>query len=322
MKLIGDNKILLQLPKRLEHNSVYDFAILDYDYQFLIIDFSETTSVSLSGVMYIICLSGYLKNRAKSSINQEGYCEIINLKPFLQKILMNFGFFLQMTNTGNLIRVNNVDIIINKSLLETEKRYVNHQLLKINSDHDEPNIVMPITTIVAADKKYFEYYIAEFMSKFSKFYRRLIELDFFSVSSYNKDNNENFSDFSKAIFEIAKNIFDHSSSWGIGAIHAREKGIEIAYYDVGLGIAKSMRTNKMYSEKTDLEAIYLAFNDGVSSKIENGDNKGRGFTKMLEFAKKRNGFLSVRTDKYHFINGKLKNTNWFPGTQIVIFVSN
>lgn len=320
MKQIDQNKAILKLPKTVEHNFILKIHIIEAQLQFLIIDFQYTTKVTLSGIMYLICLSGYLKQINK---NSNFFCEIINIKEYILNFIMNFGFLQQMTTNGNLYKVNGIDILIDKYLLEKEKKFINHQLEKRNSDNEEKRLIMPISIIVTGEKRYYESYVRNFRNRFYDYYMRLIELDYFLLPLNSEEEiKKDFSNFTKAISEVDKNIYDHSHSWGISAIHAREKGIEIVYYDIGIGIANSMKVCPEFSHKSNFDAINIAFEDGKSSKSENGDNKGRGFTKMMNFTREKKGYLSVRTDCYHFTNGKPKNVKWFPGTQIVIFIPN
>lgn len=323
MQMIENDIVLIRLPRKIEHNIIYEINIINYPIRLIIIDFKDTSYVTLSGLMYLICFIAFLNKENKDLYSITTYCELINLKENILNILMNFGFFEQMVSKGNLFRVNNVDILMNRALLEEEKRYVNHQIQKSKSENKTRNLILPISTIITGGKKYYETYVGNFRNRFSDFYEKMVNLGFFSFSlNSEEDYKREFSNFSNAIFEISKNIYDHSNSWGLGAIHARENGIEIAYYDIGDGIAKSMKSCTEYAGISDLIAIKTAFIDGKSSKSENGNNKGRGFTKMLDFTQKRNGYFSVRTGNYHFRNGKEKEINWFPGTQIVIFIPN
>lgn len=318
---IEKNKAILSLPEKVEHNTIYGIEIFNATVEYLVIDFQKTTKVTLSGILYLICLSGYLCENAKVNSKLTFHCEIINLKEYLINFIMNFGFFQQMSNKGNLFRVNNIDLMIDRKLIETEKRFVKHQLEKSKSSENDKNLIMPISTVVLGEKRFFESYVYNFRNQFSDYYKKLIDLDI--ISLYNRTDgeiDENFYDFSKTIFEIIKNIYDHSKSWGIGAIQANDKGVEIAYYDIGIGITNSMRSCDKYSAKNNIDLIKLALKDGVSSKPENRDNKGRGFTEMQKFIAKRKGLLSIRTDKYHLINYKENEIKWFPGTQIVIFI--
>ena len=120
-----------------------------------------------------------------------------------------------------------------------------------------------------------------------------------------------------------KNIFDHSESWGIGAIYANQKsGLQICYYDIGIGIMESVRKHKSIISDNDMDILNWALLDGNSSKDENNNNHGRGFTVIKKFIKSKHGILSIRTGRFHRLSdGTTKTTNWFPGTQIVMYLN-
>ncbi len=315
--IISDNTAILNLPKKVDHKTIYHIDLSDTPIDHLIINFQITSTITLSGLLYLICLSGYLYNNAVVRYNLTFDCQIINLREYVLKFIMNFGFLQQMISKGNLFRVNGIDLLINKELIETEDKFVQRQLGKRKSGDNSKGLIMPASTIVMGERESFESYVYNIRNQFSDYYYRLIDLDFFSITN---DIDENFHGFSKTIFEIIKNIYDHSKSWGIGAIHARDDGVEIAYYDIGIGISNSMKSSEKYSSKTSLELIKQALIDGESSKNNTGNNAGRGFTVIQKFVKKRRGFLSIRTDKYHLLNKIEKEINWFPGTQIVVFI--
>lgn len=315
------NQAILTLPNKVEHNIIHDIDIENVSVDYFVIDFQKTTKVTLSGILYLICLSGYLCEKTKENSDSRFYCEIINIREYLLQFMMNFGFLQQMSNKGNLYKVNNIDLMIDRKLIDAENKFVKHQLQKSKSSENEKNLIMPASTIVMGEKRYFESYVHNFRNLFSDYYNKLVFLDFISVhNGADGEIDEYYHEFSKTIFEIIKNIYDHSKSWGIGAIHANEKGVEIVYYDIGIGITNSMKSCEKYSANKSIDLIKLALKDGISSKPENGDNKGRGFSVMKKFIEKRNGLLSIRTDKFHLVNDKEKETNWFPGTQIVVFI--
>ena len=319
---INNEQAILTLPKKVEHNIIHNIDVDDSFVNYLVIDFQQTTKVTLSGILYLICISAYFNEKTKVNYNTRFYCEIINIREYLLNFMMNFGFLQQMSNKGNLYRVNNIDLMINRKLIETEKKFVNHQIAKSKSPEESENLIMPASTIVMGEKRYFESYVRNFQNQFIEYFDKLINSGFISLHDDNseEDIDENFHDFTNTIIEIIKNIYDHAISWGIGAIHANESGVEIVYYDIGVGITNSMKSCGKYPSNKDINLIKLALTDGVSSKSENGDNKGRGFTVMQKFIEKRNGILSIRTDRYHLVNNKTTEIKWFPGTQIVVFI--
>lgn len=182
---------------------------------------------------------------------------------------------------------------------------------------------MPIETILIGEKDYFEERCNAFLNHFHDYYLLLSKLPM-SNFYYNKNSSyqKEYSEFGNTLYEIIKNIYDHSRSWGIGGIHSTPKiGTQISFYDLGIGIAQSVKNFKPEIEN-EKDAINWALVDGQTSKPAN--NKGYGFTVILDFVKTKNGILSIRTGKWHFSNRRnkwdKKLVNWFPGTQIVIYI--
>ena len=130
-----------------------------------------------------------------------------------------------------------------------------------------------------------------------------------------------------ALHENIKNVYDHSKSLGFGAIHSsiNQKGTIIAFFDFGKGIINTVfESGKYNNERERINAILWALEEGNSCQGTNG-NQGLGFTIIKNFVNKKNGILTIRTDKY-LINLKggeflpPKDVGFFPGTQIVIYV--
>jgi hypothetical protein len=147
----------------------------------------------------------------------------------------------------------------------------------------------------------------------------------FSSPHFNFDKRDRH-DFLLANYELYKNVYDHSHSWGLPMIHARPKwGTFICCYDVGIGIRESVNASPNINKKfdTDDEAIKWALVEGNSSKV--GGN-GLGLNIIEDFVSSRNGVIEIRSGKY-LLRKKSGNTYWapyrvpwFPGTQINIFV--
>lgn len=321
--LYNQNDILIfELYARVDHSISYRISIPDIDISTVVIDFKNTNYITLSGVLYIICLVEHLNRKARKS-NKEVYTEIINIDQSLIQILMNWGVFTEMAAKGNLFKVNSVDIIINTNFLNIEKRYIEHHLAKGMSSSFFEKVIMPISTIPQGEKRYNDF-LGTFTNQMINFYSKLKGLKSFDIGKMDEEVHKDFGRFYHATKEIIQNISDHSESWGLGGIQANADGVQISYYDVGIGIIKSMQQKSQFKDINDIEILRKAFSDAMSSKSgDQGYNRGRGFSTMQEFVNNRNGYLSVRTDKYHFINGKLHGkAHWFPGTQVVIYYPN
>ncbi|WP_417559120.1 hypothetical protein [Mesoflavibacter zeaxanthinifaciens] len=311
----------VEIPENLSHNSFFEFIKPINDYNYVVFNFKKTKKISLSGAISLICLSAYLVEDVKGRNNINLFCEISQLNEKQMNLLMNFGFFKEMVQKANLRMINNIDLSFKKELLELESKYVKHQINKTKSSEKLYTLIMPIATIPIGSEELYETRIYTFRNSFFNFYQKLIENGMLNSTAKNVEENlDDFEEVLNAILEVIKNIYDHSRSWGIGAIHARNKHVEIVYQDIGIGIANSMRENPSFKELSDKEVILHSFKDGITSKSENGNNMGRGFTIIRDFVRVRNGYLSISTGKYNIINDKFKQINKFQGTQLVLYV--
>jgi hypothetical protein len=317
-----NNQILgVEISENLSHSSFFEFIKPINDYNYVIFNFKKTKKVSLAGAISLICLSAYLVNDAKERHNINLFCEISQLNEKQMNLLMNFGFFREMVQKANLRMINNIDLSFKKELLELESKYVKHQINKTKSKEKLYNLIMPIATIPIGSEDLYETRIYTFRNSFLSFYQKLIENGILNSTAKNEEEYlDDFEEVLNAILEVIKNIYDHSKSWGVGAIHARNNHVEIVYQDIGVGIANSMRKNTSFSSLSEKEAIIHSFKDGVSSKSGNGNNMGIGFTIIRDFVKKRKGYLSISTGQYNIINDKFKQIKKVEGTQLVLFV--
>ena len=316
-----DNNILeVSIPKKLSNNTFDDIGEFPNSFKYLIFNFEETRSASITGAALLISLAAFYTEYFKSE-NIYLQCEIDNIDNQLLNFLMNFGFFKEMNQKANLRIVNNVDLSFNKELIEIENRYINHQLNKIKSDKEQNNLIMPFNTIPIGNKEQFLNLIYGFRNKFVNYFEKSINDEGLNLKTTLLGTDlEALDDFLKAILEVIKNIFDHSYSWGIGAIHTKNGHIEVVFSDIGIGIANSMKENSEYVDFTEAKAIKHALIDGVSSKFYNGENKGRGFTIINEFVNKFNGYLLIKSGKYRIYKSELKEISRFPGTQVTIYI--
>lgn len=321
MYSINDQILEIEIPKNLSHSSFFEFVKPINDYNYVIFNFKKTKKISLAGAISLVCLSAYLLEDIKEKKDMNLFCEISNLHENQMNLLMNFGFFKEMVHKSNLRMINNIDLSFKREILELESKYVKHQINKTKSREKTYSLIMPIATIPIGTEELYETRIYNFRNSFFDFYQKLIENGILNSTAKNEEENlDDFEDVLNAILEVIKNIYDHSKSWGIGAIHAKNNHVEIVYQDIGIGIAKSMRENSKFSNLNEKEAILQAFKDGESSKGENGNNMGRGFTIIRDFVKERDGYLSISTGQYNIVNDKFKQINKFQGTQLVLYV--
>lgn len=317
-----NNQILeIEIPENLSHSSFFEFIKPINDYNYVIFNFKKNKKVSLTGAISLICLSAYLLEDVKKRNNINLYTEISQLNEKQMNIIMNFGFFREMVQKANLRMINNIDLSFKKELLELESKYVKHQINKTKSKEKLYNLIMPIATIPMGSENLYENHIYTYRNSFFNFYQKLIENGMLASTAKSEEENlDDFEEILNAILEVIKNIYDHSKSWGIGAIHAKNKHVEIVYQDIGIGIASSMKENTNFNSLGEKEAIIHSFKDGVTSKSENRNNMGRGFTIIRDFVKERGGYLSISTGHYNIINDKYKVINKFQGTQLVLYV--
>jgi hypothetical protein len=86
-----------------------------------------------------------------------------------------------------------------------------------------------------------------------------------------------------AIGAATENVIDHAQS-PIGALVCAQRysavGLEIAVVDLGLGIPVTLAGNPRHADMTDLAALELALQDGISSSTERG--RGAGLAGLLK----------------------------------------
>jgi len=129
--------------------------------------------------------------------------------------------------------------------------------------------------------------------------------------------------------ELIFNIYEHSRSWGFGAIEARTTGLTITYADLGVGIPDTMRpklrrTPPGMSSVSDSFAIMRAFEWGTTG-IHNSGARGTGLAEVLRFANRHDGAVECRSGdvKIRYAAAKapaVRTVTRLPGAQVSIFL--
>jgi anti-sigma regulatory factor (Ser/Thr protein kinase) len=104
----------------------------------------------------------------------------------------------------------------------------------------------------------------------------------------------------KAFFELFGNVFHHSSSaiGGIvcGQVYPVSKEIQIVLYDMGMGIARRVRSS-VSTIKTDHEAISWALQRGTSTLANHCEPRGLGLYLLREFLRVNEGAFIIYANK-------------------------
>lgn len=127
-----------------------------------------------------------------------------------------------------------------------------------------------------------------------------------------------------AFNEMLDNINEHSQSQngGFFAVQSKHNTIEICIADSGIGIAESLRKNKLYNKLTDQECLEKAWEKGVSD----GNGQGNGLYIAARLIRLNGGLLSAFSKGAGYIISPLdtssfvlKNVYW-PGTIITLSI--
>ena len=115
-----------------------------------------------------------------------------------------------------------------------------------------------------------------------------------------------------SIREIMRNIIEHSNSnliWYAGQAWNYKDRVEITIMDEGIGIRKSLEKNKRLNIKSDEDALVLALEPGISSKIFNKrskdpyQNSGYGLYMTSSICKEGGDFVIGSCNKVCGTNG-------------------
>lgn len=294
----------------------------------LILDLSALNKITSAATAVLVCLFSALADNKMREIKINSGLSIERPPDRVLSYLTTLGFFTQMKKKANLLECENM---VKWEEQKKKRRKMRKRATIANKD---PNIevkpiVFPISIIPKIDSSSIAG--ANFQASSHNYINGIIDTysSLFYSDHYNFSEEE-FSVFCAANGELFENIFEHSLSWGIGVIHANPReGTTVSYYDIGIGFKENLNSSpkagKEYNTfSTDCEAINWACKEKNSSKI-NGN--GRGLTIVQEFIEKSKGSIAIRSGKCmlykkpeDFKWRKMKNIQWFPGTQINFFV--
>lgn len=301
--------LILKFDRRVDYKLYENFekiqSLEKLIFYIVYLDFSETKFVTLPGAVYIIFFLDHL--RRKKQIETR----IIDIDYSITSILSKYGFFNCAKLYGSLVLDQNIENINTKHL----------ENLNIQ---DLSSLYWPIRTIPEKSGHHFESDESGFTNSFIEYFNMLNNRG--KLDTY-KDNLDIIKKgFVKAAYELGKNIWEHSQSWGLYAIQSADKTkTNLVICDNGVGFIGSFKLrNPGYSGSTkkNKELLEWLLIDGNSSKGE--DKNGHGLTRVIDFIRVTNGILLIRTDQFEItVKGKqtipeIKENTFFKGTQIFI----
>lgn len=128
--------------------------------------------------------------------------------------------------------------------------------------------------------------------------------------------------------EIIYNIYEHSASWGFGAMEAMPKGFVLVYADLGVGIPYTLKdrandfARRFHWKWSDARALEGAFEFGVSDRVSGG--RGTGLHSVREFVERSGGAIECRSASalLQFKRGgiRARAVPAIPGTQISLYL--
>jgi hypothetical protein len=333
MKVTQSNNILsFSFENKVDYSisSLFSKVVLasrSHQFQIIELNFSKTRFVTLAGAMYLLFIvSSLIKSKATSRFNIETI--ITNCSKNLLEALANFGFFRVITTYGNL----HGDIYI-KNLSESKYTYWRN-VLKQNPINIS-SVYQPISPIPDKNGENFEgdtkLYLNSFIDCFDVIWSNKMVIDM------NNDILENSrKSFITAVYEATKNVWDHSESWGIGAIQSNKRNkTTFCLFDFGIGFINSYIKRmgnferNLNNDKAKLNWLFNEHNSSVdpvivkeASSSNSFNNHGLGLSRIAKFVDRTNGTWLIRTDKYQLLYKskqiKISETTFFPGTQLMI----
>lgn len=266
------------------------------------LNFSNTQFITLPGCIYIIFLLYQIK------INNRYFeTRIISITESIIHILSKFGFFDSSSFYCNL----QLDIKI-ESLIKTVR--------KISTSA----IYWPIQTIPPNPDKNFESSNENFLNNYSDYFDLLIDNELIKSKEFSL--NEIRSRFINSIFELIKNIWEHSCSWGLSSIQSTKiTGTTICICDYGIGFItsyKNINVDYIVNPENNKRLIESQLENNFSSKSK--IKHGHGLWRVKQFVDMVDGIMLIKTANYKVTydgktkTQKIKDDSFFMGTQIFI----
>jgi hypothetical protein len=305
------------LPRELKFES--NVATLDKEVRTTIIEynFKEVVYVSLPGLMNLLLqISTHNENRFTSY--GTGIISFIGISSSIIVELLSSGLLYHLVKHNNLVYINQLDIKSNYTLLSNENLLINR--LGLTSKKSKLNY-LPIAYQEPGIMGQYEYFISGFRNKFRDYFFNLLNAGYFNKGQESQNNLDSlFFEFSAALFEMPKNIYDHSFGQGYCGMVCSQITFCACFYDNGIGIVESMKKCNEYAHLNEKRIFELAFQQNVSSKRDSGNNSGMGLYKIFNFIEKSNGIFVVRSSGFMFNNGKIRETSYAKGTHVVIYI--
>jgi len=306
-------------------NKRHEYTITD-----IILDLSDVYPISSAAVVGLVCLCSALMTNKMKEIASPLNFYLRRPSESVLTYLATLCFFTQMSNKANLLGCEDLVRFEDKREQRSRKKQKSVSFDSHFDDDGKP-IILPIKTIPckgdSINDQDFENACQYFVNEVYDTFKRL----FFS-SHFNFSEGA-LREFCSANGELFVNIFEHSNSWGLGAIHANPaRGTTVCYHDVGVCIKASVNSSPKAGREfekfeTDHEAMKWALKEGNSSKLS---GNGRGLTVVEEFVLEKNGTIEMRSgccllrkkpgDQPGDENWRALNVPWFPGTQINFFI--
>jgi hypothetical protein len=188
------------------------------------------------------------------------------------------------------------------------------------SRRSAPRFLVPVSIVA---KKLHPY--QDYEAECSRFLNRIADALEGTLATELKYSTADVRKFWSPNKEIIFNIFEHSESWGIGAIVRDAAGVVVSYADLGVGIPNTIGVANGAATRqptADAAAIKRAFQFGVSRFQERG--RGTGLNDTLRFVLEHGGALECRSGhaRVRFSGQTITSVSAvrLPGTQITLLL--
>lgn len=290
MKIIQDKEIVeFIFDKNIDYKLYLHFneieLLCESKISQVYLSFANTQFITLPGSIYII----FLLYRIKLSNN---YFEtrFLTITESVLSYLVKFGFF---------------DSSVSYCNLKTEKKI--DSLLPRLSKMSSTSYYWPIRTVPPNSGSDFETSSISLMNDYSEFINLIMQKGLVNTKLHSYD--EIRSRFNTTVYELIKNIWDHSDSWGLSSIQStRVTGTTVCICDYGVGFVESYKKRnadyKDYNENY-MELIESQLLDNFSSKSKS--KYGHGLWRVKQFVNMIEGVMFIKTSCYNVVyNGKTK----------------